>query len=64
MRIRDVLTTSGMTDGRAVPQELPMEDVIVQRVLALEATDSAADSAVNPAANSPPQAGVRMRDAA
>ena len=64
MRIRDVLTTSGMTDVRVVPQELTMEDVFVQRVLALEAADSAADSAVNPAANSPPQAGVRMRDAA
>ena len=49
MRIRDVLTTSGMTDVRVVPQELTMEDVFVQRVLALEAADSAADSGADSA---------------
>jgi hypothetical protein len=62
-RIRNVLTTCGMTDVRVVPQELTMEDVFVQRVLALEAANSAADSTVNSTAYSAPQAGVRARSA-
>jgi len=41
-RIRAVLAAGGMADARVEPQDLTMEDVFVQRVLALEATQEPA----------------------
>jgi len=47
-RIGDILAAGGMADARVAPQDVTMEDVFVQRVLALEASHGPAHAGGKP----------------